>query len=96
MASKIIRGARQALAFARGEITGARIHHVDIPDVQGIRADLGLTQHTVAKRFQLPPAIIRDWEHGRRVPDNAARVLLKVIAHNPKAVERAIADNWSG
>jgi putative transcriptional regulator len=91
MASKVIRGARQALAFARGELKGARVHHVEAPEVKSIRAGLGMTQHAFAKRFQLPLATIRDWEHGRRVPDTAARVLLKVIARNPKAVERAIA-----
>lgn len=33
----------------------------------------------------------RDWEQGRRRPSGAARVLLTVIAHEPEAIERALA-----
>jgi len=34
---------------------------------------------------------LQDWEQGRRKPDRAARAYLKVIAHQPKAVEKALA-----
>jgi hypothetical protein len=33
---------------------------------------------------------VRDWEQGRRQPEQAARVLLLVIDHNPKAVFAAL------
>jgi putative transcriptional regulator len=32
---------------------------------------------------------LRDWEQDRRIPEGPARVLLTVIAKEPKAVERA-------
>ena len=34
---------------------------------------------------------LREWEQGRRMPDRAARLFLKVIAREPKAVQRALA-----
>jgi putative transcriptional regulator len=34
---------------------------------------------------------VRDWEQHRRQPEQAARVLLLVIAHNPTAVTEALA-----
>ncbi|MDU7524874.1 MAG: hypothetical protein E7K72_26495 [Roseomonas mucosa] len=36
------------------------------------------------------PASIRDWEQRRRRPEQAARVLLRVIDREPEAVERAL------
>lgn len=62
-----------------------------VPDVKATRARLGLTQAAFAARFHLPVSSIRDWEQHRTTPDPAARVLLRVIDHNPKAVERALA-----
>jgi len=60
-------------------------------DVRGIRADLGLSQEAFAKRFGFSLAAVRDWEQQRRTPEQAARVLLLVIAHEPAAVDRALA-----
>lgn len=60
-------------------------------DVKATRARLGLTQAAFAERFHLPLSSVRDWEQHRTTPDPAARVLLRVIDHNPRAVERALA-----
>jgi DNA-binding transcriptional regulator YiaG/uncharacterized DUF497 family protein len=40
--------------------------------------------------FNLSVATVRDWESLRRTPDGPARVLLRVIAREPKAVMRAL------
>ena len=90
--SRILHGAREALAFARGETTEGFIVHVPKQvDVKDIRAKTGLSQEAFARRFGFTAAAVRDWEQGRRQPEQAARVLLLVIAHNPDAVTEALA-----
>ncbi|ETX09255.1 helix-turn-helix domain-containing protein [Candidatus Entotheonella palauensis] len=61
-----------------------------VPDIKTIRAQLKLSQKEFARTFDLSLGVVRDWEQGRFVPDRAARVLLKVIAHNPEAVKAAL------
>jgi putative transcriptional regulator len=90
--SRILNSVRAARAYARGGPDGGFIVHVpDNVDVRAIRADLGLSQQAFAKRFGFSLAAVRDWEQQRRQPEQAARVLLLVIAHEPAAVDRALA-----
>jgi putative transcriptional regulator len=90
---KILRGAREALAYAQGARKGYRVHKVKVPDavdVAAIRARLKLTQRQFADRFGFSVANIRNWEQGIRRPEGSARVLLTVISRDPKAVLRAL------
>ncbi|MBI5120015.1 MAG: helix-turn-helix domain-containing protein [Rhodospirillales bacterium] len=90
---RLINSARQALAFAKGEVA-TQEYRVRIPaeiDVRAIRKKMGMTQEKFAAVFGVSAAVIRDWEQGRRMPSTSARVLLKVIAHEPEAVQRALA-----
>jgi putative transcriptional regulator len=90
--SRILHSARQALAFARGEITEGFIVHVPKGvNVEDISQKTGLTQAAFARRFGFTAAAVRDWKQGRRQPEQAARVLLLLIAHNPDAVTEALA-----
>jgi putative transcriptional regulator len=90
--SRILNSVRTARAYARGGPDSGFIAHVpDTIDVRAIRADLGLSQESFAKRFGFSLAAVRDWEQQRRQPEQAARVLLLVIAHEPSAVDRALA-----
>jgi putative transcriptional regulator len=43
-----------------------------------------------AKCFGIPVRTLEGWEQGRRQPDPAASVLLRVIERNPKAVEDVV------
>jgi putative transcriptional regulator len=54
------------------------------------REKSGLSQAKFAKRFQINPARLRDWEQGRSKPDSVALAYLKVIEKNPKAVDEAL------
>ncbi|MHC8508608.1 MAG: helix-turn-helix domain-containing protein [Rhodospirillales bacterium] len=86
---------KEVLAHVRGEITLPSYTLEDIESVQRLRAlrkRLKLSRQKFADRFGLNVRAVQDWEQGRRMPDRAARVLLKVIEHNPKAVEAALAD----
>ena len=91
-ADRLLRSARQARAYARGEAAAGFVAHVpEAVDVRAIRAGLGLSQQEFALRFGFSLAAVRDWEQRRRLPDPAARVLLTVIAAEPEAVDRVLA-----
>jgi len=73
-------------------LTEAELQRLErVPNLKAVREKLGLTQKEFAVTFQLSLSAVRDWEQGRFVPDQAARTLLKVIAHNPEAVKEALA-----
>jgi putative transcriptional regulator len=52
-------------------------------NVRELRERLGLTQEQFALRYGLDLDAVRNWEHGRRTPDPAARSYLRVIARLP-------------
>jgi putative transcriptional regulator len=82
---------RRTLDFAEGkDVPGIRLHIAPAYDVGEIRTKLKLSQREFAQRYGFSIDSIQNWEQGRRVPDGPARTLLAVIAHNPKAVERAL------
>ena len=62
-----------------------------VPNVKAIREKLRLSQRQFAEMFGLSLSVVRDWEQGRFIPDQAARTLLKVIDRNPEAVKQALA-----
>jgi putative transcriptional regulator len=89
--SKLIKSARQALAYARGEVTEGFVAHVpEDVDVKAIRLGLGLTQPEFSHRFGFDVRAVQDWEQRRRQPERSARILLTVIAREPEAVSRAL------
>ena len=91
--NKILAGAREALAHARGEATKVVEVSVRIPsdiDVKRLRTRLRMSQEEFARRFGFAIATLRGWEQGRRKPEGPARVLLTVIAREPKAVMKAL------
>lgn len=88
---ELVESLQQANAWARGEhIPGLRVHIPAAYDVGKIRKKLKLSQREFARRYGFSIDSIQNWEQGRRVPDGPARTLLVVIAHDPKAVERAL------
>lgn len=88
----IEQGLKDALAHARGE-SPSIIHEIEIPDpdVQAIRAQTGLSQAEFARSIGVKKATLLNWEHRRRTPDGPARVLLALIAADPKIVQRTLA-----
>ncbi|HXQ49611.1 MAG TPA: helix-turn-helix domain-containing protein [Stellaceae bacterium] len=58
-----------------------------------MRRALALTQEQFAAQYDIPIGTLRDWEQGRTEPDRPARAYLRVIAHDPEGVRRALADN---
>jgi putative transcriptional regulator len=88
--SKLIDGAREMLAYARGEAAPARVHRFF--GVKEVRKQLDMTQREFSEAFGFSLDAIKHWESGRRNPERAAQILLKVIAKNPKIVMEAQRD----
>ena len=61
-----------------------------VPSPKSVRSKLGLSQREFAQRFGLSKRTLEAWETGRFIPDQAAKTLLRVIAHAPKVVEDAV------
>ncbi len=91
IAKQIVAGMEWAALHAEGKVKGGRLTVIHVPNVKSIRSGLSLSQSQFAKRFGLNVRTVQDWEQGRKVPDQPARVLLRVIEKNPKAVLKAIA-----
>ena len=92
LGKQIIRGMRQAVLHARGDLK-LRARTVEVPDlvdVRAIRERSGLSQGDFAKRYGISPRSLQEWEQGRRQPEGAVRSYLRVIDRNPKAVEEAL------
>ncbi|MDR3448452.1 MAG: helix-turn-helix domain-containing protein [Alphaproteobacteria bacterium] len=89
----ILQGAREALAFARGEKSrGHVVHAPDHIDVKAIRKLTRMSQIEFADSYGFSKRSLEQWEQGRRKPTGAARVFLTVIAREPEAVQRALRD----
>jgi putative transcriptional regulator len=67
-----------------------KLHVPKDVDVQAIRRRTGLSQELFSKRIGVSTGTIRNWEQGRRVPEGPARVLLAMLARNPKIVEEML------
>lgn len=88
---KIMTGLEEALAHARGdELPNIRLHVPERIDVSRIRKRTGLSQAVFSVRIGVPVATLRNWEQGRRSPEGPARVLLAMLARNPRIVEETL------
>jgi len=88
----LMEGLNEALAFARGEKTGAVVHRIEVPavDVAAIRASTGLSQAAFARSIGVAKGTLLGWEHGRRQPTGPAQVLLALIAKKPSLVSELL------
>ena len=88
----VMSGLNEALAYSRGEQTGAVVHRIEVPqvDVAAIRAQTGLSQGAFAKSIGVAKGTLLNWEHGRRHPTGPAQVLLAMIARQPSLVREIL------
>lgn len=84
-------GLREALAWKRGEIAleTVNIEPMPVVRIRAIRKKVAKSAKDFERRFGIPASTISNWEQGRRTPDPAGRLLLKVIEANPDLVEEA-------
>jgi len=89
---ELIESAREALAIAEGISQPGAVFTPESIDVATLRKSLGLSQSRFAERYCLPVSTIRDWEQGRRRPDRAAFLLLRLIEAEPELVAKTLAN----
>ena len=88
---RILKSAKQALAFAEGkEEHGYMVHIPEEINVRRIREKLGMSQKAFAEYFGVNLRTIQDWEQGRRVPSGPSRNFLFVIDQEPEVVRRVL------
>lgn len=83
---RIEQGLTEPIEFARGSQAGARVHRVEVSqvDVAAIGARTGLSQAAFANSIGVAKGTLLNWEHGRRHPTGPAQVLLAIIAKRPR------------
>ncbi len=88
---RMIRSAKQALAFAEGKKDhGCVVHIPEEINVRSIRKKLHMSQRAFADYFGVNVRTVQDWEQGRRVPSGVSKNFLFVIDREPEAVRRAL------
>ena len=88
--TEISAGLEDAISHAKGNKSKAKMHRPESIDVKAIREKTGMSQQRFCATFGISLGTLRHWEQGLRSPRGAARVLLKVVNNNPKAVTRVI------
>ena len=83
-------GLKDAANHAKGKKSGVVEHTPEALNVRAIREKTGMSQERFCATFGISLGTLRHWEQGLRSPRGAARVLLKVVDHNPKAVIKAV------
>lgn len=91
----LIEGLLELQAWKRGEV---ELEVVEYPDpmpaeeIKAIRKKVARSAKDFERRFGIPAATLNNWEQGRRKPDPASRLLLRVIEAAPETVEKIARD----
>ena len=88
--TEISEGLKDAANHAKGKKSGVMEHTPEALNVRAIREKTGMSQQRFCATFGISIGTLRHWEQGLRTPRGAARVLLKVVDRNPKAVIAAV------
>ncbi len=85
----LIEGLREALAWRRGEMALETVNIDPLPAerIKSIRKAVAKSTAEFVEKFGIPAATMNNWEQGRRKPDPAGRLLLRVIEEAPGIVE---------
>lgn len=88
--TEISAGISDAVKHVRGKSNNVIEHTPEIINVKAIRKKTGMSQQKFCATFGISIGTLRHWEQGLRSPRGPARVLLKVVESNPKAIIEAI------
>ena len=88
--TEISAGLADAIEHAKGKTTKVVEHKPEAIDVKAIRKNTGMSQQRFCATFGISIGTLRHWEQGLRTPRGPARVLLKVVQHNPQAIVEAM------
>ena len=90
MFTEISAGLQDVIAHSKGENTDVVMHEPEAINVKAIRKNMGMSQQHFCATFGISLGTLRHWEQGLRSPRGPAKVLLKIVQHNPKAVIEAV------
>ncbi|MFJ1270010.1 helix-turn-helix domain-containing protein [Legionella lytica] len=93
LGESLIRGAMEALEYAKGNKNDAVTHEVLVPakvDVMAIRKKMHMSRQKFCEEFGFSLRTLEKWERGERNPESSTRAYLTVIASNPSAVINAL------
>lgn len=90
--TEISAGLTDAIEHAKGNLTKVVEHKPEAINVKDIREKTGMSQQKFCATFGISIGTLRHWEQGLRTPRGPARVLLKVVQHNPRAIIEAVKD----
>ena len=90
----LLEGLGEALAWKRGEIDLETVSIDPMPAsrIRAIRKSAAKTVREFEQVYGIPSATMNNWEQGRRKPDLAGRLLLKVIEADPGMVAKVAAE----
>jgi putative transcriptional regulator len=85
-------GLKEVAAHRKGKLSleGRVVEPMSAARVKQIRKAVAKSTKEFEARFGVPARTVEGWEQGRAV-DVTARVLLRIIEKDPKAVENALA-----
>jgi putative transcriptional regulator len=90
---KVLNSIQEIIEHEQGLKTNVQVSTITVDDdidIRSIRESLNLSQRKFADLYGLPVATLQNWESGRRKPELAAKLLLKVIEARPDVVAKAI------
>ena len=87
----LLEGLREAAAGKR-VLETVDINPMPPERVRAIRRKVSKSARDFEHRFGIPAATLSNWEQGRRTPDPAVQVLLRVIERDPDAVLRVLGE----
>lgn len=84
----LLEGLEEARAWKRGELALETVNVDPMPAsrIRAIRKKVAASPREFEARFGIPAATLNNWEQGRRKPDPAGRLLLRVIDAAPDLV----------
>ncbi|MEM7730342.1 MAG: helix-turn-helix domain-containing protein [Pseudomonadota bacterium] len=94
LARDLLQGAREALAYARGEADPSA-YVVTAPEaisVAKVRQAIGDSQRQFAERVGVPVRTVQGWERKTKL-DASTRVLIGMVAVDPDVVRKTLGSN---
>lgn len=88
--AELLESVREGGAILRQEKQAKKTYDLSEPDVTAIRRKYRLSQAKFASLLGISVSTLRNWEQGRRKPEGAARVLLRVADSHPEAILDAV------
>ena len=80
---ELVLSLEQAVSIIKGELEPSRTFSYTLPDVKAIRAKTGLSQVQFAKKLNISPKTLQNWEQGIRNPTGPAMTLMRILDKHP-------------